>query len=150
MKAKYDIPAIHAKCIEWCMKPVFPYPWQHTYELKRNFNDFLITDIGHDRLAILELDAHGIRSDAVVEGATRYETGRTDEILELLHRIDLGDAQVMLDQLLHGLLRIVKVWGSFWLTQAPYGDAFEEGLGFLQRFDQFKNGHVMLLAVVIR
>jgi len=54
MKAKYDIPAIHAKCIEWCMKPVFPYPWQHTYKLKRNFNDFLIISLTDDRLAILD------------------------------------------------------------------------------------------------
>jgi len=31
MKAKYDIPAIHAKCIEWCENPVFPHPWQEDF-----------------------------------------------------------------------------------------------------------------------
>jgi len=54
MKAKYDIPAIHAKCLEWCKNPVFPYHWQHAYEVVRSpLYDFQI--IGHGNcLAILD------------------------------------------------------------------------------------------------
>jgi len=46
MKAKYDIPAIHAKCIEWCKNPVFPYPWQQAmnYSLVETVNTFKISD----------------------------------------------------------------------------------------------------------
>jgi len=54
MTAKYDIKRLHADCLKWCEKPVFPYPWQHTYKLKRNFNDFLIISLTDDRLAILD------------------------------------------------------------------------------------------------
>jgi len=54
MKAKYDIPAIHAKCIEWCKNPVFPHPWQRDYQVVRSpLYDFQI--IGHGNcLAILD------------------------------------------------------------------------------------------------
>ena len=57
MKAKYDIPAIHAKCLEWYENPVFTYPWQQEYTLQRMVGGYCrIQDKHLNTLAILYME----------------------------------------------------------------------------------------------